>query len=86
MNLHPIADKILVQVIKPWNWTDSGILLPDIALDESDHGYALAVGPRVKEIRIGDEVWYNHHAVTKLRFEGTEFVMVREPDAIAVTA
>ena len=44
MNLKPLGDKVVVEVIEESQTTASGIVLPDTAQEKSQRGKVLAVG------------------------------------------
>ena len=64
MNLQPMKDKIIVSRIAGEKQTSSGIILktsegPDRALVE-------AIGPKVDEVSVGDEVLINWNGAVKV--------------------
>ena len=50
MNLKPLGDKVVVEVIDEPQTTASGIVLPDTAKEKSQRGKVLAVGARAKVV------------------------------------
>ena len=45
MNLQPLGDRLIVEVLEEEETTSSGIVLPDTAKEKPQRGRVLAVGP-----------------------------------------
>ena len=45
MNLQPLGDRLVVEVLEEEESTVGGIVLPDTAKEKQQHGRVLAVGP-----------------------------------------
>ena len=45
MNLQPLGDRLIVEVLEEEETTTSGIVLPDTAKEKPQRGRVLAVGP-----------------------------------------
>jgi co-chaperonin GroES (HSP10) len=45
MNLEPLGDRLIVEVLEEEEQTTSGIVLPDTAKEKPQRGKVLAVGP-----------------------------------------
>ena len=45
MNLQPLGDRLIVEVLDEESTTASGIVLPDTAQEKPQRGKVLAVGP-----------------------------------------
>ena len=45
MNLQPLGDRLIVEVLEEEEQTFSGIVLPDTAKEKPQRGRVLAVGP-----------------------------------------
>ena len=67
MNLQPLADRVIVEVLEGEETTGSGIVLPDTAKEKPQRGRVLAVGQGRYEdgklipldVELGDEVVYS---------------------------
>src|SRR5206468_3990563 len=49
MNLQPLADRLIVEVLEEEEATVSGIVLPDTAREKPQRGRVLAVGPGARD-------------------------------------
>ena len=93
MNLKPLGDKVVVEVIDEPQTTASGIVLPDTAKEKSQRGKVLAVGSgkmldsgeRVAlEVSEGDTVLFAKYGGTEVSLEGKELMILSERDIHAV--
>ncbi len=93
MNLKPLGDKIVVEVIDEPQTTASGIVLPDTAKEKSQRGTVLAVGSgklldngeRVAlEVGVGDTVVFAKYGGTEVTLEGKELMILSERDVHAI--
>ena len=86
--IKPIADRVLVEPLEAETKTASGIIIPDTAKEKPQKGTVVAVGPGTKDepltVKVGDTVLYGKYAGTELKLEGTEYLMMRESDILAI--
>jgi chaperonin GroES len=92
MNLKPLGDRVVVEVVEEDEVTVSGIVLPDSAKEKPQRGRVLAVGAgrwedgkRIPlEVSEGDEVLYSKYGGTEIKVDGDEYLILRESDILAV--
>ena len=88
IKLTPLADKAIVQQAEAETKTASGIIIPDTAQEKPQKGNVVAVGKGTKEnpitVKIGDSVLYGKYAGTELKFEGEDFLIMKESDILAI--
>jgi len=91
--LVPLGDRVVVRPKEREEMTKSGILLPDTAKEKPQEGEVIAVGPgRVldscqrleMELKVGQSVLYAKYAGTEFKLEDKEYLILREPDVLAV--
>ena len=92
MNLQPLGDRLIVEVLEEEMSTASGIVLPDTAKDKPQRGRVLAVGPgkllengnrAALAVSKGDEVIYGRYAGNDVALERKEYKILRESDILA---
>ena len=96
LNLKPLGDRV---VIEPTEDADStspgGIIIPDTAKEKPQQGTVVAAGPgRTNDdgnliemsISVGDDVIYSKYAGTEYSQGGTDYLIVRESDILAVVS
>ena len=88
IKLTPLADKVIVQQAEAETKTASGIIIPDTAQEKPQKGNVVAVGKGTKEnpitVKVGDSVLYGKYAGTELKFEGEDFLIMKETDILAI--
>jgi chaperonin GroES len=92
MNLQPLGDRLIVEVLEEEESTVSGIVLPDTAKEKSQRGRVLAVGPgsrcedgkRVElDVSVEDEVIFSKYGGTEFKLGTDEVLILRESDVLA---
>ena len=90
MNIRPLADRVLIEPTAAEETTMAGIIIPDSAKEKPLKGKVLAVGNGTKDeemiLKVGDTVLYGKYAGTEIEFEGTNNLMMRQSDVLAVLA
>ena len=85
-----LFDRVMVKLDGPEGERRSraGILIPATAQMSRrlTQATAVAIGPHVRAVKIGDEVFFNPEDRFEIELEGEEFVVLRERDIHAVTA
>ena len=88
LNIKPLADRVLVEPLEAETKTASGIIIPDTAKEKPQKGSIVAVGPGTKEnpvtVKVGDSVLYGKYSGTELKFEGKDYLIMRESDILAI--
>ena len=80
----PLHDKIYIAEAKKKEQSASGIILTSDRGGDTTPAVVLAIGPEVKEVKIGDRIiidWSKSAAVT---VDGVQRAVIREQDVIAV--
>ena len=93
MNLQPLGDRLIVEVLEEEETTFSGIVLPDTAKEKPQRGRVLAVGPGSRseqtgehvalDVAEGDEVIFSKYGGTEVKVGTDELLILRESDVLA---
>jgi chaperonin GroES len=92
MNLQPLGDRIIVEVLEEEEVTISGIVLPDTAREKPQRGKVLAVGPGSRDedgeyvkmdVEEGDEVIFSKYGGTEIKIGVDDVLILRESDVLA---
>ena len=92
MDLQPLGDRIIVEVLDEEATTASGIVLPDTAQEKPQRGKVLAVGPGPRDedgeyikmdLEVGDEVIFSKYGGTEIKVGADEILILRESDVLA---
>ena len=95
MNLKPLHDRVVLERIDESSEQKStgGIIIPDTAKEKPQRGKVVAVGDgafndkgeRNKlDVKVGDEVLFGKYAGNDVKINGTEYLIMRENEILAV--
>ncbi|MGP4040751.1 co-chaperone GroES [Gracilibacillus sp. D59] len=91
--LKPLGDRVVIELVEQEEKTASGIVLPDSAKEKPQEGKVVAVGSgRVTdngekvalEVEEGNTIIFSKFAGTEVKFEGKEYLILRESDILAI--
>jgi chaperonin GroES len=92
MNLQPLGDRLIVEVLEEEEVTVGGIVLPDTAKEKPQRGKVLAVGPGSRDengnyvpmdVAVDDEVIFSKYGGTEIKLGTDEVLILRETDILA---
>ena len=92
MDLQPLGDRLIVEVLDEEDVTASGIVLPDTAHEKPQRGKVLAVGPGPRDedgeyikmdVEEGDEIIFSKYGGTEIKIGADEVLILRESDVLA---
>jgi chaperonin GroES len=92
MNLQPLGDRLIVEVLEEEELTSSGIVLPDTAKEKPQRGRVLAVGPGPRDedgeyikmdLENDDEIIFSKYGGTEIKIGTDEYLILRESDVLA---
>ncbi len=90
--IRPLGDRVVIELVEQEETTASGIVLPDSAQEKPQEGKVVAVGTGAivsgerlpLEVKTGDRVIYSQFAGTEVKYEGKEYLILREDDILAI--
>ncbi|NCG43562.1 MAG: co-chaperone GroES [Proteobacteria bacterium] len=88
LNIRALADRVIIEPAAAETTTASGIIIPDTAQEKPQKGIVVAAGNgKVDEpmtVAVGDTVLYGKYAGTEFKFEGEDYLILRESDILAI--
>jgi chaperonin GroES len=94
LKLKPLADRVIIEPQEgDVEKSPGGIYIPDTAKEKPQKGKVVAAGPgRTTDdgkvipmpVKVGDIVVYSKYAGTEYTNDGTDYLIVRESDILAV--
>jgi chaperonin GroES len=92
MTIKPLGDRVVIKSLESEETTKSGIVLPGTAKEKPQMAEVLEVGPGgnvdgkeiTMQVKKGDKVIYSKYAGTEVKLDGTEYIIVRQSDILAV--
>ena len=93
VKIKPLADRVVVEALEDTEEMRGGLYIPDTAKEKPQQGTVVAVGPGRRsdqgelievEISKGDLILYGKYSGTEVTVDGTEYLIIRESDVLAV--
>ena len=92
VNIKPLEDRIVIQVLESEQTTASGIVIPDTAKEKPQEGKVLAVGPgrfedgqrSPMDVKEGDTVIFSKYGGTEVKYGAEEYLILSARDVLAV--
>ena len=90
--LKPLSDRVVLKMVEAEETTSSGIILAGSAKEKPEVAEVIAVGPGgmvdgkeiAMNVKVGDKVITSKYSGTEVKYQGTEYVIVRVGDILAV--
>ena len=93
MAIKPLGDRILVKPIEQEEEEKvGGIIIPDTAKEKPQEGKVIAVGlgkilengeRQAVSVAVGDKILYGKYSSTEIKYDGEEYLIMREDDILA---
>ena len=93
MSVRPLADRVMVKALEQGEVKKGGIIIPDTAKEKPQEGEIIEVGSgRITEegkkialeVKKGDRVLYGKYSGTEVSLNGSEYLIMREADILAI--
>lgn len=90
--IKPLGDRVLVKMVEVQATTKSGIILNAGAQEKPQIAEVVAVGPggmidgeKIEmNVKVGDKVITGKYSGTEVKYEGVEYLIVRQSDVLAI--
>lgn len=95
MQLKPLGDKVVIEVLESEEKSSGGILLPDSAQKKPQEGVVIAVGPgklldsgnrAEMSVKVKDRVIFSKYGGTEVTVNGKEYTILDEDQIYAIHA
>lgn len=88
MKLVPLADRVVLKQFEAEEKTKSGIILSSGSQEKPLEAEVIAVGPGTEDVKmelsVGDKVFYTKYAGTEIKFEGEDYIIIKQSEVLAV--
>jgi chaperonin GroES len=86
MKVSPLGDRVLIKVQEGDSKSAGGIIIPQTAQEKTQTGVVISIGTdtEVIKVKVGDKVMYDKYAGTQIKIDGTEHLIVKFSDILAV--
>jgi len=90
--IKPLGDRVVIELVEQEEKTASGIVLPDSAQEKPQEGKVVAVGSGAivdgkkiaLEVEENDRIIFSKFAGTEVKYDGKEYLILRESDILAI--
>ena len=90
--IKPLADRVLIKMKEGEETTKSGIILSAASKEKPQVAEVIAVGPGGNvegnniemNVKAGDKVIVSKYAGTEVKYEGEEYLIVKQSDILAI--
>jgi len=92
MNIRPLGDRVVIKRLEAEETTKSGIVLTGTSKEKPQEAEVVAVGPggyvdgkEIKmELKVGDKVLFSKYSGNEIKFEGKEYIILKQDDILAI--
>ncbi len=93
VNLRPIGDKVIVEILGAADRTRGGIVLPDTAKEKPQEAKVIAVGSGKMltsgkvvppDVKAGDTILFGKYTGNEVKVNGKELLIINQDDILAV--
>ncbi len=93
MAIKCLGDRVLIEVSDAEAEKQGSLYIPDTAKEKPQEGKIVSVGPGARddkgnriemEVKAGDKVLYSKYSGTEVKYDGKEYLIVKESDILAV--
>ena len=91
--IKPLNDRVLIKMVEAEETTKSGIILTASSQEKPQIAEVVEIGPggldedgkKVEmQVKKGDKVITSKYSGTEVKYEGTEYIIVRQSDILAI--
>lgn len=90
--IKPLKDRVVVKMVEAEETTKSGIILSSGAQEKPQIAEVVAVGPGKEydgkiekmQVKVGDRVITGKYSGTEVKYEGIDYIIVKQSDILAV--
>jgi len=84
MKFKPLKDRVFVGYSEEVEKTAGGIYVPDTAKEKPQKGKVEAVGSEVKDVKVGDTVFFDRYSGSKINIDNNEYLIIKEEDILGI--
>ena len=90
--IKPLQDRVLIKMIENEETTKSGIILSSGAKEKPQIAEIIEVGPGIEvdgkkiqmNVKKGDKVIVSKYSGTEVKYEGEEYIILKQDDILAI--
>lgn len=75
--MSPLGDYVVAEQDAAQTKTASGLFLPNSGTEKPKLAKVLAVGPLVKDVKVGDKIIFGGYSNTDIKIDGSEYMLIK---------
>ena len=92
IGIKPLGDRVVIKKVEAEEKTSGGLILTSAAKEAPQVAEVVAVGPGgmldgekiAMQVKVGDRVITGKYSGTEVKYEGIEYLIVRQSDVLAI--
>ena len=93
VNIKPLEDRIVIQVLESEQTTASGIVIPDTAKEKPQEAEVMAVGKGKRledgkvvslDVQVGDRILFGKYSGSEIKIDGEDYLIMREDEVLGI--
>lgn len=93
MNIIPLHDRVVIRRLEEERTSAGGIVIPDSATEKPAKGEIIAAGPgkmfdngqvHPLAVKVGQKVLFGKYAGTEVKYDGIDYIVMREDDIMGI--
>lgn len=93
MKIRPLHDRVVIRRMEEERKSAGGIVIPDSATEKPIRGEVVAIGKgkilengdvRGLDVKVGDRVLFGKYSGTEVKVDGSDLLVMREDDIMAI--
>ena len=92
MTMKPLSDRVVIKMVEAEETTKSGIILTGTAKEKPSIAEIVAVGPGgvidgkeiIMTVEPGQKVITSKYSGTEIKFEGQDYIIIKQSDILAI--
>lgn len=85
MMIKPLKERVVVKYSdEEVEKTAGGLYVPDVAKEKPQKGTVVAVGSKVKELKVDDVVLFEKYSGAKIKLNEIEYLIIKEEDILGI--
>ena len=92
IGIKPLGDRVVIKKVEAEEKTSGGLILTSAAKEAPQVAEVVAVGPGglvdgnevVMSVKVGDKVITSKYSGTEVKCDGTEYIIVKQGDILAI--
>lgn len=83
-SFQPLGDRVFITYTEEMERTAGGIYVPDSAKEKPQRGTVQAIGKKVENVKVGDQVLFDKYSGSRLKIDDEDCLILKEEDILGI--